>query len=114
MDLVAPWEHLVGQEVTAIEIGAVRREGVDLGLTYRGKRWKTSLQASANVPSSLELDPFTLDKRYAVEVGGAYALTPRLSLQGGMRYQLSSPSQDRLQLDERGDGTIYLGTAFSF
>lgn len=89
------------------------REGVDLGLTYRGKRWKTSLQASADTPSGL--DPLMLDKRYSVELGGAYAITPRLSLQGGMRYQLSDPIRDSLHLGDRhDDGTIYLGTALSF
>jgi hypothetical protein len=91
-----------------------QREGVDLGLSYRGNRWKASLQASGELPTSERLEnPLSLDKRYAVEVGGAYALTPRLSLQGGMRYQLITPLDPRLA-DEREDPSVYLGTSFRF
>lgn len=90
------------------------REGVDLGLSYRGNRWKASLQASGELPlDQAGGDEFMLDKRYAVELGGAYALTPRLSLQGGMRYQLITPLDQRLT-DDREDPSVYLGTSFRF
>jgi hypothetical protein len=90
------------------------REGVDLGLSYRGNRWKASLQASGELPSQeLAGETLLLDRRYALEVGGAYALTPRLSLQGGMRYQLITPLDPRLT-DEREDPSVYLGTSFRF
>lgn len=89
------------------------REGVDLGLSYRGNRWKASLQASGEQPSHLPGDTLSFDKRYAVELGGAYALTPRLSLQGGMRYQLITPLDPRLA-DDREDPSVYLGTSFRF
>lgn len=90
------------------------REGVDLGLSYRGSRWKASLQATGELPSHLgEADALLLDKRYALELGGAYALTPRLSLQGGMRYQLITPLDPRLT-DDREDPSVYLGTSFRF
>jgi len=89
------------------------REGVDLGLSYRGSRWKASLQASGELPAHLSGEAPLLDKRYAVELGGAYALTPRLSLQGGMRYQLITPLDPRLA-GEREDPSVYLGTSFRF
>lgn len=89
------------------------REGVDLGFSYRSNRWKASLQASGEMPSHSPLDPLTLDRRYGVELGGTYALTPRLSLQGGMRYQLITPLDPRLD-DHREDPSVYLGTSFSF
>ena len=93
-------------------IGAPR-EGVDLGLSYRGNRWKASLQASGELPAHETADALLLDRRYAVELGGAYALTPRLSLQGGMRYQLITPLDPRLT-DDREDPSVYLGTSFRF
>lgn len=89
------------------------REGVDLGLSYRGNRWKATLQASGESPSHEASDALMLDKRYAVELGGAYALTPRLSVSGGMRYQLITPLDPRLASD-REDPSIYLGTSFRF
>jgi hypothetical protein len=91
------------------------REGVDLGLSYRGNGWKASLQASGDLPSHhlTGSESLLLDKRYAVELGGAYALTSRLSLQGGMRYQLITPLDPRLT-DDREDPSVYLGTSFRF
>lgn len=91
------------------------REGVDLGVSYRGNRWKASLQASGEVPTRLSLDPLASERRYGLELGGAYALTSRLSLNGGMRYQLITPLDPTLRsTDERGDPAVFLGTAFSF
>jgi len=90
-----------------------QREGVDLGFSYRGNGWKASLQASGEEPSDAAVSPLALDRRYAVELGGAYALTPRLSLQGGMRYQLITPLDPRFA-DERQDPSVYLGTSFRF
>ena len=91
------------------------REGMDLGLSYRGNRWKASLQASGDVPTRLSLDPAAGERRYGLELGGAYALTSRLSLNGGMRYQLITPLDPTLRpTDERGDPAVFLGTAFSF
>lgn len=91
------------------------REGVDLGLSYRGNRWKASLQASGEVPTRLSLDPLAGERRYGLELGGAYAVTSRLSLNGGMRYQLITPLDPTLRpADERSDPAVFLGTAFSF
>lgn len=95
-----------------------RREGVDLGLSYRGQRWKAALQASGEqaVSSGPLYDPVSLDRRVGVELGGAYALTPRLSVNGGMRYQMITPLDPKLHAlnDRRADPSVYVGTAFSF
>ncbi|MCA3256365.1 MAG: hypothetical protein INF91_12205 [Alphaproteobacteria bacterium] len=95
-----------------------RREGVDLGLSYRGARWKAALQASNEqaVSSGPLYDPVSLDRRYGVELGGAYAVTPRLSVTGGMRYQMITPLDPKLHAlnDRRADPSVYVGTAFSF
>lgn len=92
-----------------------RREGVDLGLSFRGSRWKASLQASGETPSRLAFDPLAADRRYGVELGGAYALSQRLSVNGGARYQMVTPIDPALRAAEsRADPAVYLGTAFSF
>jgi hypothetical protein len=90
-----------------------RREGVDLGLSYRGKRWQTSLLAAAEQPSHLApMDPLNLDRRASLELGGAYSLSSRLSLSAGARYQLITPLDPRLERE--GDPSVFVGTAFSF
>ncbi len=92
------------------------REGIDLGLSYHGNRWQTTLQLGATHDADGRRDALGLGKHYSVELGGAYALTPRLSLSGGVRYQLMRDDMmPRGQGGRQGeDGAVFVGTAFSF
>ena len=92
-------------------LGPNRRDAVDVGLGYRGRNWNTALQVAAESGSPLLLTP--LERRYSVDLGGAYALGPRLSLSGGVRYKLAPVAPNLLDAD-RADQSVYLGTAFSF
>ncbi len=88
------------------------RDGIDLGLSYRGRNWKTSLFAASETPSRLTAEPLGLDKRTSFELGGAYSLSSRLSLNAGARYQLITPLDPRLQPER--DPSVFVGTAFTF
>ena len=102
---------------TRADLGPLaRREGIDLGLSYRTKRWKTSLSVGSEHDVAGTPDPLGLGDRYSVELGGAYALTPRLSLSGGVRYQqLREAGQQNGATGERTeDGAVFLGTALRF
>ena len=92
-------------------LGPNHRDAVDVGLGYRGKNWNTALQVAAESGSPLLLTP--LERRYSVDLGGAYAVGPRLSLSGGVRYKLAPIAPSLLDPD-RADQSVYLGTAFSF
>jgi hypothetical protein len=48
-----------------------------------------------------------------VEFGGAYAVAPRLSVTGGVRYKLA-PETPSLLSPDRPDQSVYLGTNFAF
>ena len=93
-----------------------RRDSVDVGVSYRGASWKTSLQIAAETGAPAILTPITplsplpLDRRYSVEFGGAYLLTPQLSLTGGVRYKTIDNTVDPLKRDQ----SVYFGTAFTF
>lgn len=89
----------------------VRREALDIGVSYRGKNWKTSLQGTAEQGQLLAFAP--LERRYSVELEGAYSLAPRLSVTGGVRYKLAPLSPSVLDLD-RADQAVYFGTNFAF
>lgn len=91
-------------------------EGVDVGLSYRGKDWKTTLQvAGEQYGDDKSAAPLGLDKSYSVELGGAYLLTPRLSLTGGVRYQVVSPREELRNLsNDQASGTVYVGTNLKF
>lgn len=93
-----------------------RRDALDVGVSYRGGSWKTSLQVAAETGAPALLAPITalsplpLDRRYSVELGGAYLLTPQLSLTGGVRYKTIDNTVDPLRRDQ----SVYVGTAFTF
>lgn len=93
-----------------------RREALDAGVSYRGASWKTSLQVAAEDGPPLLLGPSTppssslTERRYSVEVGGAYLLTPQLSVSGGVKYKTILSPTDPLRRDQG----VYLGTAFTF
>jgi hypothetical protein len=88
-----------------------RRDSVDLGISYRGKNWKTSLMGTAEQGSLLMFAP--LERRYSVELGGAYLVRPRLSVTGGVRYKLAPVAPSLLDPD-RADQAVYLGTNIAF
>lgn len=91
-------------------------EGVDVGLSYRGKDWKTTLQvAGEKYDSDKPSAVLGMDKSYSVELGGAYLLTPRLSLTGGVKYQVLSPREDGHSREgEQSSGSVYVGTNLKF
>lgn len=93
------------------------REALDLGLSYRGKSWKTSVQLGsetiAAAINSATLVQTPAERRYSVEVGGAYAVAPGIAVTGGLRYKLT-PTDGALTDPQRKDRAVYLGTAFAF
>ena len=88
-----------------------RRQAFDIGVSYRGKDWKTSLQGTAEQGSPLMYAP--LERRYSVELGGAYLVGSRFSVTGGVRYKLAPVAPSLLDPD-RADQSVYLGTNFAF
>jgi hypothetical protein len=88
-----------------------RSETIDVGVSYRGKNWKTSLQGSSETGGLLAQTP--LQPRYSVEFGGAYSIAPRVSVRGGVRYKLA-PETPSLLDAERDDQAVYVGTNVAF
>ncbi|MEX6724523.1 porin [Parapedomonas caeni] len=102
--------------VDDIRRASASAEGVDVGLSYRGKDWKTTLQVAGERYGDAD-HPTTLgiDKSYSVELGGSYLLTPRLSVNGGVKYQVTHPTAAmRAGESDQVGGTVYLGTNFKF
>lgn len=87
-----------------------RRDAVDLGVSYRGRNWQTTLQGTAEDRAVLYAP---LERRYSVALGGAYLVAPRLSVTGGVRYRLAPDAPSLLDPD-RADQSVYFGTNFAF
>jgi hypothetical protein len=93
-------------------------QGVDLGVSYHGSDWKTSLKISQE---EIAQDPygfgwlFNPERRKAVELGGAYQIGRGVALTGGLRYQLAYPvTSERKASPETDAGAVFLGTSVSF
>lgn len=94
-----------------LALAAGRRDAIDLGVSYRGRNWRTSLQGTAEQGGLILYAP--LERRYSVELGGAYLVAPRLSVTGGVRYRLAPEAPSLLDVD-RADQSVYFGTNFAF
>ena len=87
------------------------RDALDLGVSYGGRNWRTSLQGTAEERTDLAFTP--LERRYSVALGGAYMVAPRLSVTGGVRYKLAPEPVNPLAVD-RADQSVYVGTNIAF
>ena len=94
---------------------ATRTDAVDLGLSFGSRNWTTRLLGTAEQRvgglGSVLLAP--IERRYSFEVGGAYAVAPRLSISGGVRYKLA-PTTPTILDSDRSDQSVYLGTNIAF
>lgn len=90
-----------------------KRESAILGVSYNLKKFSGRLAVAADrgdgrVPALVQPD------HYMVDVGGAYSLSRRVAVTGGVRYRVD---EDHLRLtsDPRRDSqAVYVGTAFKF
>jgi hypothetical protein len=95
-------------------IGGRSSEGVDVGLSYAARNWKTGILASAERENVYLLPRGgTPDPRYAVEASGAFALSPQISLGGSLRYRLAPQTPTPLD-PNRDDRAVMLGGAVAF
>lgn len=90
------------------------RESAVVGVSYSLPRFTGRVAVSADRSEHTAAPALQTPDNYALDVGGSYALTRRLSLTGGVRYKVE---RDRLSTlaDNRVDSqAVYIGTAFKF
>jgi predicted porin len=89
------------------------RESAVVGVSYSLPRFTGRVAVSADRSQGSAAPALRSPDNYAVDVGGSYSLTRRLSVTGGVRYKVE---RDRQALaDDRMDSqAVYVGTAFKF
>ena len=90
------------------------RESAGVGVSYSLPRFTGRGAVSADRGEGRAVPALRDPDNYAVDVGGSYALTRTLSVNGGVRYKIQ---KDRLTTltDNRVDSkAVYVGTAFKF
>ncbi|MDB5687326.1 MAG: hypothetical protein JWR77_1915 [Rhizorhabdus sp.] len=111
------WKHFaLAGDVARIDGGitAENRDMADIGLSYSGSKWSTRLLLGAERATGLRPRIGGPEEVMSVDLGGSYALTGNLELNGGVRYK-SQRERAELSNDQRRDSqAIYVGTAFRF
>ena len=99
--------------VKRTDSGLVQRDAVSLGLGYGVRDWTTTLKVGEEtnlVRGAAALDP---ERRYSVELGGAYALGRDVKLGAGVRYRVV-PGDSDAALKSVNDRAAFLGLGVAF
>lgn len=91
------------------------RETAVVGINYSlNKRVTGRVAAVAERSDGTQAPALGREKAYALDVGGAVALTRNIALTGGVRYKVDRERQTALKDDRRDSQAVYVGTAFKF
>jgi len=90
------------------------RETAIVGVSYSLKRFTGRVAVAADRADGRAVAALRRGDNYSVDVGGAFSLSRRVALTGGVRYEIDHDKLNALK-DERRDGqAVYVGTAFKF
>ena len=91
------------------------RETAVVGVNYSLNRRITGrVAAVADRSDGTQPPALGQDRAYALDVGGAVALTRGIALTGGVRYKVDRERQSALKDDRRDSQAVYVGTAVKF
>jgi hypothetical protein len=90
------------------------RESAVVGVSYSLPRFTGRVAVSADRSQGASAPALRDPDNYAVDVGGSYALTRRLSVTGGVRYKIEHDRITTLSDDRIDSKAVYIGTAFKF
>lgn len=90
------------------------RESATVGVSYSLPRFTGRVAVSADRSEGKAPPALRNPDNYAVDVGGSYALTRRLSVTGGVRYKVEHDRMSAIDDDRVDSKAVYIGTAFKF
>ena len=90
------------------------RESAVVGVSYSLPRFTGRVAVSADRSEGSAAPALRDPDNYAVDVGGSYAVTKRLSVTGGVRYKIERDRITTLADDRVDSKAVYVGTAFKF
>lgn len=101
--------------IRAVGLALGGKESAIVGLNYSlNKRITGRVAALAERSDGTQAPALGRDKAYALDVGGAYALSRNIALTGGVRYKVDRERESALKDDRRDSQAVYVGTAFKF
>ncbi len=91
------------------------RESAALGVSYSvNKRITGRVAVGADRGDGRALTPLRNADNYSLDVGGAYKLTNKIALTGGVRYRVDTERMATVKDARRDSQAVYVGTAFKF
>jgi hypothetical protein len=90
------------------------RESAVLGVSYSLKRFTGRVAVGADRADGNALPALRKGDNYSLDVGGAYSLSKRVALTGGVRYQVEKDRLSALNDERRDSQAVYVGTAVKF
>ena len=88
-------------------------EGAVVGVNYNLKRFTGRVAASAD-RSDRAAPAIATNNSYALDVGGAFNLSSRVALTGGVRYKIEREKIATFSDQRRDSQAVYIGTALKF
>ena len=96
-------------------LGLGGRETAVVGVNYSlGRKVTGRVAAVAERGDGTQAPALAREEAYALDVGGAVALTRNIALTGGVRYKVDRERPSALKDDRRDSQAVYVGTAFKF
>jgi len=90
------------------------RETAIVGVSYSLKRFTGRVAVGADRAEGRPLAALRRGDNYSLDVGGSYALSQRIAVTGGVRYNIERDRLSTLTDDRRDSQAVYVGTAFKF
>jgi hypothetical protein len=90
------------------------REGATVGVNYNLKRFTGRVAASADRSDDERAPVLANNSSYALDVGGAYNISSKVAVTGGVRYKIEREEVATFSDQRRDSQAVYIGTAFKF
>ena len=91
------------------------REGATVGVSYNLKRFTGKVAASADRADGRTVSPaLANNSTYSLDVGGAYNISSKVAVTGGVRYKIEREKIATFSDQRRDSQAVYVGTAFKF
>jgi len=90
-----------------------KRQSTVVGVSYNLKRFSGRVALGAERGSG-DVAALAQPDRYSVDLGGAYDLSRRLAVTGGVRYRIDQQRSSVTSDQRRDSQAVYVGTAFKF
>jgi hypothetical protein len=101
-------------KVKTIDPAIGGRESAVVGVSYSLPKFTGRVAVGAERGDPRTIPALRRADNVSLDVGGSYALSRRIALTGGVRYEIDRDRASALKDERRDSQAVYIGTAFKF